>query len=319
MNSRLIRVSRPAMGSLFEIYAGGEDAGMLERIAGEALDRVDWLEQQLSHFLPDSDLCRINARAFEAAVPVAPDLFALLLRLRRWSEETQGAFDCTAGKLVRAWGFFRRGQANGESVAPPDPEQVVQIVAQIGWRHIELDEEAQTIRFLTDAVELHLGAVGKGYIVQCAADYMRSAGVSCALLHSGYSSIVAIGSPPDSMGWPIGIPGLAPQSPPLMIVHLCDAALSTSGSTEQCVEIGGVRTGHLFDPRNGLPVQGTHSVSVVSRDAAEGDALSTACFVQGAVWAARYCRTHTDIGVLWVHPAAAAPGGAELICLGHVP
>src|SRR5690349_3557892 len=108
MSSRLVKVARPAIGSLFEIYAGGEDVEGLERLAYAALDRVDWLEQQLSHFLPDSDISRINARAYAEPVPVSPNLFALLLRLRRWSEETEGAFDCTAGRLVRAWGFFRR-------------------------------------------------------------------------------------------------------------------------------------------------------------------------------------------------------------------
>ncbi len=316
MNSRLIRVSRPAMGSEFEIYLGGDDSDALERIGQAALDRVDWLEAQLSHFQPDSDICSINARAYAEAVPVAPNLFALLLRLRAWSEETEGAFDCTAGKLVRAWGFFRRGWIRGEPVAPPDPEQIARIVPQIGWRNVELDTDAQTIRFLTPEAELHLGAVGKGYSVQCAADYLRAAGVSCALLHSGQSSIVTIGAPPESEGWPIGVPGTEPEGPPLIVLRLKDAALSTSGGAEQFVESDGVRYSHLFDPRTGQPVAGAYAVSILAPDAAQSDALSTACYVQGAEWTESYCRDHPDIGALFVF---AAPDGARLLRIGNVP
>src|SRR5690349_3170187 len=82
----LIRVSRPALGSQFEIILGGQDVEALEAVGYAALDRVNWLEQQLSHFFPDSEICQINCRAFSEPVTVSPSLFQLLLRLRRWSE-----------------------------------------------------------------------------------------------------------------------------------------------------------------------------------------------------------------------------------------
>jgi thiamine biosynthesis lipoprotein len=319
----LIRVARPAMGSPFAIYAGGEDVDALERLAYAALDRVDWLEQQLSHYLPDSEISRLNARAYKETVAVTPNLFALLLRLRQLSAETEGAFDSTTGKLVRIWGFFRRGQSHAVAAEPPDTETLAAVTQQIGWRHIELNEKARTVRFLTPQVELHLGAVGKGYIVQCAADYLRSEGVACALLHSGQSSIVAVGAPPESEGWTIGIPDPSEEaltSPPSLtarergaggvraIVKLRDAALSTSGGAEQSVTMQGTRYAHLFDPRTGFPVNGPAAVTVLSPDAADGDALSTAFFVQGAEWTRAFCRSHPDIGALFViGDAASAP------------
>jgi thiamine biosynthesis lipoprotein len=307
MMSQLVKVARAAMGSLFEIYVGGAEAEALERLAHDALNRVDWLEQHLSHFLPDSDICQINARAYQEAVPVAPNLFALLWRLRRLSEETEGAFDCTAGKLVRAWGFFRRGLAQGERVSPPDAEEVVTLARQSGWRNVVLDEEAQTIRFLNPVVELHLGAVGKGYAVQCAADFLREQGVPYALLHSGQSSIAALSAPPESAGWPIGLPDPDREGERLAIVNLRNSALSTSGIAEQFVEIEARRIGHLFDPRTGQPVSGYRSVSVLSPDAAEGDALSTAFFVQGVEWTRAYCRKHPSIEAFFVAEGSDSP------------
>lgn len=294
MKQALVKVARPAMGSLFEIYAGGGDPEGLERLGLEALDRVDWLEQQLSHYLPDSDISRINARAYHEPVVVQTGLFHLLARLRQSSVETEGAFDCTAGRLVREWGFFRRGALQGEEVRPPAPERIATITQQIGWRNVELNEVAQTIQFLTPYVELHLGAVGKGYIVQCAAEFLRESGVTCALLHSGNSSIVALGAPPEETGWPVGVGETT--------VQLRDATLSTSGGAEQFVMVNGIRFGHLFDPRTGQPVERNGSVTVCAPDATDGDALATAFFVQGEDWTRAYCATHPEIQAWFVEP-----------------
>lgn len=316
--SQLIRVSRPALGSGFEIYLGGEDIAMLEAVGNAALDRVLWLEQQLSHFLPDSEICQINRRAFAEPVTVSPALLALLLRLRHWSEITEGAFDPTAGKLVRAWGFFRRGQAQGETVPLPDADTIAEIVRQIGWQNVELNEKDAAIRFLTPSVELHLGAVGKGYIVQCAADFLRSEGIERALLHSGQSSVVAIGAPPDSEGWPISIPDPYNSEERLAVVTLSNAALSTSGTAEQFVQIDGKRYSHLFDPRTGFPIPGFASLSVLSTDAAEGDALSTAFFVQGEAWTETFCQSHPNVGVALVSSSENRTEKSNIRCFGNV-
>lgn len=300
MTGRMIRVARPAMGSLFEIIVGGSDAEELERIAFAALDRVDWLESQLSHYLLDSEICRLNARACDAPVKVPPYLFALLARLREWSTESEGAFDCTKGRLVREWGFFRRGLTKGDTFSMPDQERIAEIVQQTGWKQVELNAEESTVRFLSPLVELHLGAVGKGFIVQCAADFLRESGIECALLHSGQSSIVAIGSPPDSAGWPIAISAPNEETRRLATVHLRDAALSTSGSAEQWLLLDTIPISHLFDPRNGKPLETTATVTVLTDDATQGDALSTASLVQGVDWTTSYCRTHPQSGALFI-------------------
>jgi thiamine biosynthesis lipoprotein len=316
MSAKLIRVSRPAMGSLFEIYAGGEDLAWTERAAREALDRVEWLEQQLSHYLPDSEICRINARAYQEPVFIPPYLMALLLRLRELSERTEGAFDCTKGQLAREWGLFRRGQAQGIA-SPPNSETLQTIAQQAGWSFVALNTQEQTIRFLSPYVELHLGAAGKGYVTQRAADCLREMGLTCALLHSGQSSIVALGAPPESEGWTVGLadPGNAEQT--VATLTLRDAALSTSGGGEQGVYIDGRRYSHLFDPRTGQLLSGASSVSVWTPDATEGDALSTAFSVLGEDWTRNYCRTYPETGAIFCSIEEMRGRSAKLVVMGN--
>src|SRR5262249_25389738 len=102
----LLRASRPAMGSYFEIRLGANVPGAAE-LAERALDLIDALEGQLSVYRDDSEVSRINASAYNAIVEVEPGLFGLLDRAVVLGEETEGAYDVTIGALSAAWGFFK--------------------------------------------------------------------------------------------------------------------------------------------------------------------------------------------------------------------
>lgn len=301
-NPALVRVSQPAMGSLFEIYLAGEALSTLEYIGLEALERVRWWESRLNHFDPQSDLSQINATALQKSQAVPPDLFDLLQNLRHLWEETEGAFDCTAGQLVRLWGLFRQGSLRGESIKPPDYATLQQIVQEIGWQAIELSSTQQTIRFLTPSVLLHLGAIGKGFVVDRVADFLKERGITCALIQSGFSSIYALGAPPHQAGWRVGIADPCDETRTVASVTLRDQALSTSGSAESLVTVEGEIVSHIFDPRTGLPVTRRGSVSVLSSDATRGEAFATAFFVQGEAWTERFCQANSSIQALFVEP-----------------
>ena len=288
------------MGSLFEVLAFG-DAERVEAAARAAFERVRWVEGRLSHFVPTSDVRRMNAEAFAGAVEVESWLFELWIRLRELTAETEGAFDPTMGRLVRAWGFFRRGAIRGEPAAAPSAEEIDACVAGGGWRNVILDPERRTVRFLSPTVELHVGAVGKGFAVDCAARALRESGVESALVHSGYSSIAAIGAPPDEEGWPVGVGGET--------ILLRDEALSVSGSEEQAVVIDGEEVSHIFDPRAGRPVARRGSVYVVTPEALTGDALSTAMFVNGPDWADAFSATRPEVSWLFEHAGARGRSG----------
>src|SRR5438105_597013 len=103
----LLRFARTAMATIFEVLLPW---GTLRADAAAAaiLDRIDRLEAQLTVFRDTSEVSRLNRLAGLAPVPVERGLFDLLTLAARISKETGGAFDITAGPLVKAWGFFRR-------------------------------------------------------------------------------------------------------------------------------------------------------------------------------------------------------------------
>jgi thiamine biosynthesis lipoprotein len=290
----LTRMSRRAMATTFEIaipvgshrdaVAAGEDA----------LNLIDELEDQMTVFRDHSEVSRLNATASAAFVEVELRLFELLSRCAIWTKETSGAFDIATGAPTKAWGFYRR-----DGAVPPAAELVAAMHAT-GFRHVVLDESRHAVKFRREGLELNLGAVGKGYALDRAAELLRTKWrVRSALLHGGGSSVYAIGTPPgDSRGWPIRLKHPTKPDVSLGVVYLRDSGLGTSAATFQFFEYNGRKLGHVLDPRTGWPAEGTASASVIAPTAAEADAMSTAAFVAGAEAAQRLTRLRPALGAV---------------------
>ena len=283
------------MATRFELLLCGHNPPRLRAAGEEALDEVERLENQLSLFRPASEIAHLNARAAVEPVRVSPRLFALLLQARALTEATGGAFDITVAPLVRCWGFI-----DGPGHLP-DAEQLAKAREVVGMHLVQLNESDLTVRFARAGVMLDLGAIGKGYAIDRAAEILREAGVTSALLHGGTSSIYAIGSPPNADYWLVGIENpfarghplggeedrkAAERSawssvPPLAGVPLKDESLSVSAISEKFFDAGGKTFGHVLDPRSGEPSSNALLAAVVLPSATETDALSTAFLTLG--------------------------------------
>jgi thiamine biosynthesis lipoprotein len=251
------------------------------RAAGEeALAEVERLDQQLSLYQPTSEIARLNADAAHEWVRVTPALFELLQHAQKLSRETGGAFDITVAPLIRCWGFM------GGGGHLPQPAAVEEAKAKVGMHLVELDEQNFSVHFARDGVMLDLGAIGKGYAIDRAADRLREAGVTSAILHGGTSTVYAIGTPPETEAWKVAIEypaeNPADQPPVLAMITLNNEALSVSAVWGKSFQSGGATYGHVIDPRSGQPVTGAALAAVALPSATETDALSTALLTLGA-------------------------------------
>jgi FAD:protein FMN transferase len=289
-----ILVARHAMATRFEIVLHGADPARLRAAGEEALDEIERVEAQLSLYRPSSEIARLNATAHERPVRVTPSLFALLHRARALSVESDGAFDITVAPLVRCWGFM------GGAGAMPDAGVVAAARACVGMHLVELNEEALSVRFARPGVMLDFGAIGKGYGVERAAELLREAGVTSALLHGGTSTAVAIGRQPDGARWKIAITSAAnDESNPIAVVELENESLSVSAVWGRAFTSGQKRYGHIIDPRTGEPAAHALLSAVVTPSATDGDALSTALLTAPELMSALVAR-RADFGCLVV-------------------
>lgn len=273
-----IVVGREAMGCRFEVvFNAGELAEATELGCG-ALDLVDEIEARISVYRGSSELAAINAAA-GVWVTVSADTLALLELARSLHAATGGGFDIAAGPLVRAWGFLRR-----EGRTPSDAE-LAAALAVSGTRWLEIDSAGGRVRLAADGAELNPGAIGKGWALDRAIDWLRMSGVASVLVHGGQSSVRACGiqgpALPGRSGWKVGLRHPLRPGRRLATITLVDRALGTSGSGTQFFIERGRRLGHILDPRTGRPAEGPISATVLAETAAEADALATALYVLG--------------------------------------
>jgi thiamine biosynthesis lipoprotein len=269
------------MGTSFEIYLYAPDRERASELFEVAFDEIERVEQALSNYRSSSELSRINANAADSPVITDPEVFALLERAFDYSRQSEGAFDVTVGNLMKAWGFFR-GAGHY-----PSAEELAHAREQTGWRNVRLDNRTRSVYFLKRGIELDLGGIGKGYALDRVAALLREAGVKAALISSGSSSIYAIGVPPGKAGWPVRIFDPLDRTRTLSTVSLKDQSLSTSGSYEKFFRLNGRTYCHIMDPRTGRPVEGMLQTTVITPEATDSDALSTAVFVMGPQKSAR--------------------------------
>ncbi|MEE2883708.1 MAG: FAD:protein FMN transferase [Planctomycetota bacterium] len=253
----LHRGALPAMGTRFEIVAGGEDPLLLRAAVEQAFEEISICHRLWNVFSHQSLLARIHAEGHQRPVPIDGLTLDLLLQCARLHEETGGAFDPVIGADLAAADPRREGV---DGVAPRD-----------GFDGIDLDPVAATVRLLEPRLRFDLGAIAKGYACDLAAQILRDAAVSSALIHGGTSSVVAVGAPQGRADWAIEVKGHVGNP-----IRLHDHCLAVSSPA------GGGGGGHIVDPGSGDRIScESPGALVIGASATDCDAWSTALTVTG--------------------------------------
>ena len=265
----------PAMGTLFTVTLYAPEEIGAQEAANAAFRRIDALEDMMSDYQADSELLRFCDQPFGRPVPVSPDLFTVFQRAQTISERSWGAFDVTIGPCVRLWRFTRKRKVL------PSPVELASAKNAVDYRKLRLDSKAHTAMLLAPNMRLDLGGIAKGYAADEALKVLNGRGIDCCLVAA--SGDIAIGNPPpDQKGWKIGIATIDAHANDVtrnLVLHNC--GISTSGDTEQFVEIDGVRYSHILDPQTCLGLTNRIQSTIVAPDATATDVLATTVCVLG--------------------------------------
>lgn len=251
--------AEPHMGTLVRItlYAPGkaEAAAAFER----GFARIRELDNLLSDYKADSEVSRLSTTPKRASL----DLYTVLQHAGQIAERTHGAFDVTCGPLTLLWREARRQHRLPDDVAIEAARQ------STGFRKLRIKDGQ--VWFSQPGMRLDLGGIAKGYAADQA---LKACGVRRALV--AVSGDIAIGAaPPGRKGWRVLLSATGETR------EISNAGVSTSGDSEQFLEVDGVRYSHILDPRTGRPVPHRPPVSVIARTAMQADASATAVYVTG--------------------------------------
>ncbi len=225
----------------------------------------------MSDYRPDSELNKLCQKSGGPPVRVSRELAYVLTRALQFSKLSDGAFDVTIGPVVRLW---RTARKSGEL---PEKSRLDAAMNLVGWRNIRVSSRDCTVQLLRKGMRLDLGGIAKGYACDEAIRALKLCGIKSAMIELG-GDIVVSDAPPNASGWVVAISNAGSQAGTQV---LRNAAVSTSGDTEQYVEINGTRYSHIVDPRTGLGLTDSTGVTVIARRGIVADALSTALNILG--------------------------------------
>ena len=267
--------SEVAMGVRARIVLYASDEATAQQAARAAYDRIAALEDIMSDYRPTSELSRLSAKAGGPAVKVSPELLFILTKSQEFARRSDGAFDVTVGPVVKLW---RKARKSGQM---PSKDELAAARKLVGWRKLHIGSlpnpprSGEGVKLDTPGMQLDLGGIAKGYACDEAIRVLKHRGIASALVEMG-GDIVVSNAPPDKEGWQIEIANATERQ-----AILSNAAVSSSGDTEQYVEIGGKRYSHIADPRTGLGLTDRIAVTVIAPNGVTSDGLSTAISVLG--------------------------------------
>jgi thiamine biosynthesis lipoprotein len=278
------RFSHNAMATVFEIIVVHKDSHYAQQAAYAAFDELDKLERQLSRFVENSDISRINNLPANQPLLLGLEAFECLQLCVSLRDLTGGAFDVTIGSLMDCW------LGEDKILRTPSEEQLEYARHRTGLHLIKLDEAEHTV-ILTSPAQIDLGGVGKGYAIDQMAKLLSDWSIDTVLINGGCSSVLAIGCPSGTKGWHLTLSNPDNSKQTLANAYLRDRAISGSGLLKGL---------HIIDPHSAQPVKGKKAAWACAPTAAIADALSTAFMVMSPGQIGRYCSSHPDTSAMVV-------------------
>lgn len=228
------------------------------------------LEKICNLFDENSELSRLNAKG---EIISSKELFDLLSKAKVFYEKTDGAFDPTVGPVSLLW-----KKAIAEQKVPEENE-VKERLSRVGFDYVYLDEKSLSVKLLKMGAQIDLGAIAKGYAVDCCIARLKESQVNSAIVNAG-GNLYCLGKNSKHV-WRVGIQDPRQQGI-LDSFELENRAVATSGDYEQFFIFQNKRYSHIINPKTGYPADsGIVSATVMAQDALTTDVLATAFVVLG--------------------------------------
>ncbi len=242
----------------------------------EIFEEIERLENILSVHVEGSDLDLLKNNAGVKPVQVSEDTIKVIEKSIKYSKLTNGLFDITSGPLIDLWGI------GTESEKIPTQDDIDEAIKLIDYTKIKINKNENTVFLEDDGMIANLGAIAKGYIADRVEEKLYDLGIESAIINLG-GNVQLIGDKPDGSLFRIGI-----QDPDedrggnIGVYTGKDVTIVSSGDYERFFIKDGVKYHHILNPKTGYPVETEiKSVSIITDESFEADALSTSVLLSG--------------------------------------
>ena len=260
---------------------------------------IEECEQRFSRFLPASELSALNRSAGEW-VTVSSDLMDMLQLSMNYYFETKGIFDPSILTELKWIGYDRSMDDirinNGRAPLPRASKRA----SRPAFHEINLDLTNCRVR-LPYSMEIDLGGIAKGWIVDKAAHMLHLYAPACGVSAGG--DILFIGHPEDGFDWDVFLEDPRDSMQMLCQLHLSSGAVATSSVMKRTWSQGEKVRHHLIDPRTGESARTDWlSVTVVTPDAITAEIYAKVILIGGEGELSNLLHNRQDITFIAVDP-----------------
>ncbi|WP_461215197.1 FAD:protein FMN transferase [Lacticaseibacillus sp. GG6-2] len=255
------------------VYDKGKQAAL-----DDAFARIKTLARETTVNQKGSEVDAVNAQAGKKAVKVTPAIYQMIKYAKRYSNQSQGAFDLAIGPITSLWhiGF--------PDARKPSQAEIDAKLPLVNYRDVVLNDKNHTVYLKRPGMALDLGGIAKGFITDEVVKVLKKDQVSTAIVDLG-GNIYVLGHSPKQKDadWTVGIqdPKEA-RGTAIGTVPASNMTVVTSGIYERKLVVDGHTYSHLMDPKTGYPFDNNlMGVSIITKKSVDGDALSTATFDKG--------------------------------------
>jgi thiamine biosynthesis lipoprotein len=238
-----------------------------------AFEEITRLERLMSLYNESSEVALLNRNGTNWTT-LSPDTIYVLKKAEYYSRISSGSFDITCNPLLDLWMV----KAKNENKTPT-PEEIEEVRELVGYEHLIIDEDLKSAKFDKEGMSITLGGIAKGYAVDCACEKLIEAGINHALVNIG-GDMRAIGDK-NGVPWEVALQNPRNEEEYITIIKLENESVATSGDYERYFFLDKERIHHIMNPKTGYSADECISVTVITHNCIDADALATAVFVMG--------------------------------------
>ena len=284
-------------------YAGDGTETLDENceIVGDILSEYHKLFDIYYEYSGINNLCTVNKNAGGEPIEVSPKLIEFLKYAEELYTLTNGKMNIMMGSVLKLWHDERTYAAsNPQSAKIPTNDALTEASKYVGFEFLEIDEENNTVRITDKNARIDVGALGKGYATEKAAQALIAKGVEHYVLNIG-GNIRIIGTKVNGESWKTGVKN--PENPNYeysAYLNLADTSCVTSGDYERYFTVDGKKYHHIIDGDTNMPAEYFSSITVICEDSGLADALSTALFCMSYEDGLTLVESIDGVGALWI-------------------
>ena len=286
-----VKTSGPVFGTSYSIIYNAKPSTNYQKQFDSLFSVIN---KSMSNYQSDSDISKLNRNE---DVNVDSHFITVLTASKKISNETDGVFDPTIGKLVNAWDFgSEKNEAKLDSIKIDSLMQFVGLEKMKLSGNKVLKEESRSY--------IDFNAIAKGYGIDVIAEFLERENINNYLVEIG-GEVRAKGiNLEKNSEWRVGLqdPNFNGETSYSKSIPLKDASMATSGTYRKFkIDENGNRYAHIINANTGYPTKtNVLSVSVIAANCMLADGYATAFQAMGIEKVKDFLSNHPELKVYFI-------------------